>query len=174
MNEWVRGEMKTERMTLRFLIQITLRWESCRRSQLWEEDPKLGLRCPQGEIQEEPSSTWCDITHLINIRDRLESCQVYLTSKISHNTEMQMRIMMVIMRNTIQHQLTVTELLQCARHSQPRPCWEAVLGPVRYLEEADKGATPGFKLRSTQTLKVMLLTSKPQWHWNPEWGYQDL
>lgn len=123
MNEW--EEKRRQWMTPRFLIQTTLRWESCRRSQVWGQEPKFSLRYPQGEIWEEPSSRQCDTTHLINVRERLESCQVYLTSKFFHDTELQIRVMMVRMRNTIQHQLTVTELLQWARCSQPPPSWRS-------------------------------------------------
>lgn len=104
-------------MTPRFLAQTSLRWESCRRSEVWGKDPKFSMRCLSGEIREEPHN----ITQLINVRNRRESCQGYLTpkSKFFHNTEIKVRIMMVTMMNMIQYQLRVTELLLCVRYSQP-------------------------------------------------------
>ena len=79
----------------------------------------------------------------------VEFCQVYLTpkSKFFHTTEMKMRIMMVIVTNAIQHRLTVTEHSPWAQNSQP-PYEKLRLRERKYLVEVDKGAAPGFKIRS--------------------------
>lgn len=62
----------------------------------------------------------------------------------------------------------------CARYSQQPPYWRSWGWEVKHLAEADTGGALGFKLTSRQTPKLMLLTSKPQCHSNPEWGYQYL
>lgn len=74
---------------------------------------------------------------------------------------MKMKIRMVIVMNAIQHQLLVTEHLPWARNLQP-PYTKLRLRQGKYLAEVDKGTAPGFKIRSRQIPKLMLLTSKSQ------------